>query len=151
MSSCFRFILFSTILFFMASCQSDGNNAATTTTTKNEKPTPKDPTNLLEGRWENIATDKEFIIFKGGKMIRRFAGATPQEDKISNEHFNYYEKCHAPCQSQSNEPDVSQFKCFTLKEEGNYNCYKITKLDGEALEFTLMDGTGPRFAYKRLQ
>ena len=139
-------MIFTIFLFSMVSCQSD-NGAAST----NEKPTPENPLDLLEGRWENIASDKEFIIFDEGKMISRFAGPTIKEDKISNVHFNYYEKCHAPCQAHSIDPDVSKFKCFTVKEDGVYKCYKITKLDEAELEFTLTDGSGPRFAYKRLQ
>lgn len=154
MSSFLKLLFFSIAILCLGSCQSDTNsansaNSAATDTTP-DKSGPKDPTHLLEGRWENVASDKEFIIFDKGRMISRFAGPTIQEDKITSILYNFYEKCHAPCQTQSTDPDISKFQCFTVKD-GIYKCYKITKLDAAELHFTLTDGTGPKYEYKRLQ
>ena len=155
MSTLFKIFLFSFLIFSLANCQSEkktSEETTPTTTTTNEKPSKEaTPTQLLQGRWENISSDKEFLIIKDQKMIRRFAGATVKDDIITNTPFEFFEKCHSPCQIQSTDPDVSKFKCFTLKEEGSYNCYKVIRLDEDELHYSLMDGTGPHYSYKRVK
>lgn len=156
MSTFIKIIFFSFLIISLTNCQSETNTDKQTSTPTNEEQSvetnvPKTPAQLLQGRWVNVASESEFLIFNGTNMVRRFAGATPQEDKLTNKPFSFFEKCHPPCQIQSTEPDVSKFKCFTLKEDGAYNCYKVTILDEETLEYTLMDGTGPTYGYKKVK
>jgi len=157
MSSFFKTILSCLLFIGLASCQSTTDESKNETSSprvesKIQGPiVPKNPANLIEGRWENIATDKEFIIFTTTNMIKRFGSDDFKKDVITNDPFNIYEKCQGPCQIQVSNSEGANFDCFSVNENGEFICYKIVKLDATEFEFTLLDGTGPSFKYKRIQ
>ena len=158
MSSFFKTILTCLLVIGLTSCQSTTNESESKTSepqrteSKIKGPVvPSNPENLLEGRWENIANDKEFIIFTATNMIRRFGSDDFKKDVITNDPFSFYEKCQGPCQIQVSDTSDTQSDCFSVNESGEFICYKVVKLTAAEFEFTKLDGSESIYKYKRIQ
>jgi len=148
--------LLSFLLFIgLASCQSSTNenkpsNKPPTIETPKEG-VPSNPENLIEGRWENLFSDKEFIIFTATNMIRRFGSEDFKKDVITNEAYSVEKNCQGACQIQMPNPNDTQYDCISVIENEQYVCYLIIKLDEKELEIATPGGKGSSFKYKRIQ
>ncbi len=145
----FLFVALLSVALFACKEMPANGNAATTANADSAKmatqPNPNEPdttikkfdataSDLLPGKWQDLADKKSTIAFADGKFIEMYDGKMVEEGGLTID-----ETC-ASCTPKTDGPTMGCFK--SKNKDGKEDCYRILQIDLTTMEYTMLGSTG---------
>jgi hypothetical protein len=141
-----HFIFFSAFALFTACTSAPKTDAAATETLSREAATPEAApagAAALQGKWQSLEDPKAEISIENTVYKDIYDGK-----EMSSGEFSY----NADCADAACKEGKSPNGCFSIEDKkSQMTCFSIVNLTADALDCSLVGGTGKTNHYKKMQ